>query len=578
MQTRKPPFQFLGHLLATTVLTGAFASSMVGCVAQSANESSQKERDYQRLILTHGQVYTVNPQQPWAQAVVVEGDEILYVGTNQAALAYENEQSYILNLAGQMVLPGIHDTHLHPLEAAVENFTCVLDETGSINQWLNQLETYLKQDAGTSDEWLLAWGHSLLTLTESQRAPKTLLDSLPTDRPIAIMEATSHSAWVNTKALQLLGIHADSKQPVGGAILKWDDGQPSGILLDNAGDQAFHLALTPTAHTINEAYDSLLMGLESVAANGITSIVDARVYWQRGYQQAWLRAEAEGTLTARTVLSLWAYPDLNDEEQIATLTSFYSNDTNRMLRMNQIKLYSDGITHNTTAALLAPYQEYFTEVGPRGLNYFSESRLGKYVKALGDVGFNMHIHTIGDRGVREALNAIEHNQKSAARHRLTHVEMVSEQDKPRFKQLNVIADFQLAGDFTKPEHHHEMEPLIGQRAYQQLPVKDIYDTGATITLSSDWDVSTLSPFVGMQNSLTRGHQSLPSLDAVIRAYTINGAYTMGQDDVTGSIEVGKKGDFTVIDRNLFEIPVTDIKNTLVTFTIVGGDIVFEQKE
>lgn len=559
--------------LASGLTAVALASGLSACVAQSSENDS---RDYDRLILTNGQIYTVNSQQPWAESVVVEGDTIIYVGSEQDAERYINDSSKVIDLKGKMVLPGIHDTHLHPLEAALENFTCVLSEEGSVNQWLATVEECLEQSPKKSSEWLLGWGHSLTTLTESEYAPKALLDELQTDRPIAIMEATSHSAWVNSKALKLLGIDAKSENPVGGAILRWDNNEPSGILLDNAGDQVFHAALSPTSDSLHAAYESLLIGLDEVAANGITSIVDARVYWQRGYQGAWKRANDNGTLTARTVLSLWAYPDMDDAEQITRLKSMFSNNPESLLRANQIKLYSDGITHNTTAALLKPYKEYFEEVGPVGLNYFSQSRLAHYVKALGEAGFDMHIHTIGDRGVRESLNAIEQHQVKGARHRLTHVEMVSEQDKPRFKQLNVIADFQLAGDFTKPEHHHEMEPLIGERAHKQLPVRDIYETGATITLSSDWDVSSLSPFVGMQNALTRGHQSLPSLDAVIRAYTINGAYNMRQEHITGSIEVGKKGDFTVINQNLFDVPATSIAETEVVFTILGGDVVFDR--
>ena len=559
--------------LASGLSAVALASGLSACVAQSSENDS---RDYDRLILTNGQIYTVNSQQPWAESVVVEGDTIIYVGSEQDAERYINDSSKVIDLKGKMVLPGIHDTHLHPLEAALENFTCVLSEEGSVNHWLATVEECLEQSPKKSSEWLLGWGHSLTTLTESEYAPKALLDELPTDRPIAIMEATSHSAWVNSKALKLLGINSKSENPVGGAILRWDNNEPSGILLDNAGDQVFHAALSPTSDSLQAAYESLLIGLDEVAANGITSIVDARVYWQRGYQDAWKRANDNGTLTARTVLSLWAYPDMDDAEQITRLKSMFSNNPESLLRANQIKLYSDGITHNTTAALLKPYKDYFEEVGPIGLNYFSQSRLAHYVKVLGEAGFDMHIHTIGDRGVRESLNAIEQHQVKGARHRLTHVEMVSEQDKPRFKQLNVIADFQLAGDFTKPEHHHEMEPLIGERAPKQLPVRDIYETGATITLSSDWDVSSLSPFVGMQNALTRGHQSLPSLDAVIRAYTINGAYNMRQEHITGSIEVGKKGDFTVINQNLFDVPATSIAETEVVFTILGGEVVFDR--
>jgi len=154
--------------------------------------------------------------------------------------------------------------------------------------------------------------------------------------------------------------------------------------------------------------------------------------------------------------------------------------------------------------------------------------------------------------------------------------MVSDEDKPRFKGLNVVADFQLAGDFTHPQNFHEMEPLIGDRAHGQLPVRDIYNTGAKVTLSSDWDVSSLSPFVGMQNALTRGEQSLPDLASVIKSYTLNGAYVMQQEAITGSLEVGKAADFVVIDQNLFDVPQNQIAQTQVLTTVLEGEVVFEQ--
>lgn len=529
------------------------------------------------LVLTNGAIYTVNPEQPWAEAVVIKNSKIAYIGNQDGAKKYLDDDSQVIDLKGKLVLPGIHDTHLHPLEAGSDRVSCILDTDLGITDNLNIVADCARNHPGS--DWLLGWGHSLESLLETESSPVALLDAVESERPIAIMEFTSHSVWVNSKALELAGIDAQTPPPTGGAILKDTNGEPNGILLDAAGDLVFELALAPTPALKRANYEGLLYGLEQVAKNGITSIVDARVYWQRGYLDAWYKAQAEGTLTARTVLSLWAYPDMEDSAQLAKLKSMYSNDPESMLRVNQIKLYSDGILHNATAALHDPYLDYFAEVGAYGLNYFNAQRLAHYTAELEKTGFNMHIHAIGDRGVTEALDAIAFAQNQngkLGRHRITHVEMVQEADKPRFAELDVIADFQLAGDFTKPEHHGDMAPLIGQRAYSMLPVRDLYNSGATITLSSDWDVSSLSPFVGMQNALTRGDQSLPDLAAVIEAYTLNGAYVMGQEDKTGSLEPGKYGDMIVLDRNIFTIPKEQISKTQVEMTIVGGEIVYQQ--
>jgi predicted amidohydrolase YtcJ len=214
--------------------------------------------------------------------------------------------------------------------------------------------------------------------------------------------------------------------------------------LDTAGDLVTDLAFKPTPELKKANYVGLLKGLKQVAENGITSMVEARLYWKREYLDAYYQAEREGKLTARTNISLWAYPTMNDTEQLKTLKAMYKDDGNSLVRVNQIKIYADGILHNTTAALLAPYKTVLNGVGSDvGLSYFTQARLTKYVTELEKVGFDMHIHTIGDRGVRESLNAIEVAQNTnpslQARHRLTHVEVVNPSDIPRFNQLGVMS-------------------------------------------------------------------------------------------------------------------------------------------
>ena len=588
----------LSLAILCTSLLQACGGAQAGSSSESSDNSSANKTN--RQLWLNGEIYTVNKAQPWAEAMVIEKGQLLFVGQESEAKTWVNENTQIHDLKGKTVLPGLHDVHLHPLEASSEEIQCILDSSKTVSAWVSNIKACAQQNppaangngtsgSGTNGEWLLGWGYSILTLVESSTEPRKLLDAINDSRPIAIMEETSHSVWVNSKALELLeldGIITEQKI-AGGAVLLNEQGKATGVLLDGAGDLAFDMAMAETPERLERNYQSLLAGLDEVAKNGITSIVDARIYWQRGYLKAWQRARDEDALTARSVLSLWAYPNINDEAQIKHLASLYENDVDSMLRINQIKFYSDGITHNATSALLAPYEAgaYYDEVGPVGLNYFDEKRLTHYATELSKVGFNMHIHAIGDRAVRESLNAIEAAQlankspsnKGIGRHRLTHVEMVADIDKKRFAELDVIADFQLAGEFTHPENFEEMEPLIGERAHSQLPVRDIYDTGAVVTLSSDWDVSSLSPFVGMQNALTRGAQSLPDLASVIEAYTINGAYVMDQDHITGSIEVGKEADFIIIDQNPFEIDLNKISEIKVLKTILAGETVYQSE-
>lgn len=548
------------------------------------------------LIIKNASVYTVNNNQQWAQAIAIKDGVFIYVGNDAGADDFIGANSQIIDLQNKMIMPGIHDVHTHPLEAGSIALTCILNTQATLTNWVNRVSSCNNQTPGNG--WLLGWGHSIEPLIESIQTPLSLLDSISQTRPIAIMEATSHSFWVNSKALELLGIDESTVIPPvlpnqdaishnsfennwndkGGAILKDNNGNSNGLLLDAAGEMVLDFYYQPTPANIDDHYYSLLYGLNQLKQNGITSVVDSRVYWKRGYIDAYKRAEQNNKLTARTSLSLWAYPWDDDTQQIASLISMYENDPNKLLKINQIKIYSDGITHNGTAALNMPYETHFEGIGHYGLNYFNKNRIVRYTTELTAVGFDMQIHAIGDRGVSESLDAFEIAQSGMqnSRNRITHVEMIRQQDKLRFAQLGIIADFQLAGDFTNPDNYSDFEYLIGNRANDLLPVRDILDTGAKVTLSSDWDVSSLSPFVGMHNALNRSSQKFQDLATVVKSYTINGAYVMRQESITGSIEVGKMADFIVLDQNIFTIDSNLINQTQVLKTYLEGNLVYSR--
>jgi predicted amidohydrolase YtcJ len=212
----------------------------------------------------------------------------------------------------------------------------------------------------------------------------------------------------------------------------------------------------------------------------------------------------------------------------------------------------------------------------KGLNYFSQERIEQYITALEPTGFDFHMHAIGDRGIREALNAVENSGSDKGRHRITHVEIVDPADIPRFAQLNVTADAQVAGDFANPEHWHENDELIGAvRSDNAIPIKSLDAAGARVTLSSDWNVSPYNPFIGLQNAVTRAPQELTLANA-IKAYTLNGAYVMRQEDKVGSIEVGKLADFVILDKNLFDIEPNTINQTKIVTTVFNGKVIYQR--
>lgn len=532
--------------------------------------SSSSQRVY-----FNAKIYTVNPDLPWSEAMVIDGTKILFVGTNAEAENFADENASRIDLQGKLVLPGFHDVHMHPMEVGATTTVFELDafQTDAEN-YINSIRSAV--DNFPNLPWVIGFGHSIETLFNASRNPLEIIDQAAQNTPVIIMEETSHSMWVNSKALQLAGITPSTENPTGGIIMKVN-GELNGILIDNAGDIVFQRAVKDLNDAQGEHNGMIQYVLPLLAQNGITSVSDARTYWKRDQHKTWQRLETEGRLTARFNLGLWAYPEADDSEQIASLKFLFTNDENSLLRINQVKLYSDGITHNTTAALHSDYQvDYFHLPTNNGLNYFSQERIARYIQELEPVGFDFHIHTIGDRGVTEALNAVQQSGSSNGRHRLTHVEMIRPSDLARFAQLNVTADAQVAGDFTKPEHWAENSYLVGNTLSDNLiPIRSLTEANARLTLSSDWNVSTLNPFVGIQNAITRAPQNI-SLEQAIKAYTINGAYTMRQENKVGSLQAGKLADFVVLDRDIFSLSPNQISQTKVIRTVFNGQEIYRR--
>ena len=534
------------------------------------------------MLVTGGTVYTaVNGT--FAEALAIDNGEIVAVGTTAEIQAFDDPGATTIDLQGRLVLPGLHDSHVHILEAnSPLSGTCIVSAGRVPSELVGRLQQCAPNQAVL--DWVLGFGWDISSFLDSGENPLLAIDQAISNRPAAIMEQTSHAVWVNSRGLEALGITEVTPDPPGGHIAKDGLGFPNGLLIDNAGDLAFEAALARTSEIDEQHYQGLLSGLAQLASNGITAFADARVYWSRGYHEFYARAETENRLTARAVLGMWGYPQMDDAVQLAELTNFYSRDPSQLVQRAQIKVYVDGITQNTTARTINPYLIDYGFNTPLGLNYFDEDRLTTYITQLERIGYDFHIHAIGAGGVREALNAIERARAANptvtnARHRITHVEHVHPDDIGRFATLGVIADIQLAGDFTEPvQFAADNAPFIGaNNPALPLPARALIDAGATVTLSSDFDVSPLNPFRGIGNAVTRGVDSL-SVQESVDAYTINAAILMRHEDRVGSLEVGKRADFVVVDQDIFQIPANQIDQTQVLLTVFDGNEVFRSNQ
>ncbi|WP_281558260.1 amidohydrolase [Thalassomonas sp. RHCl1] len=564
--------------------TCLIAMSLTGCSGENGATSQETvtpstaiKEQLANTVFTNGNIYTVNPEQPSAQALALKDGEIIFVGDDSQVQNFIGDNTRVINLQGKMMMPGIHDVHMHPLESGSDTTHFSLNETETdVEYFIDDIIDAAARNPQAS--WLVGYGHTIEALLNAERNPREILDDAVADRPVIIMEQTSHSMWVNSKALELANITANSQDPIGGVISRDSFNRPDGILYDNAGDIVMEIAINAQTDAGAKDYQGFINYTQpELNKHGITAISDARTYWQRNHLTTWQELAKNNELSLRVSLGLWAYPEANDATQITRLLDMYQANPASLLKVNQVKFYMDGILNNTTAALHEPYEiDLLGLHGNKGLNYFTPQRLEKYLKALEPAGFDFNIHAIGDRGITEALDAIENTSNGKARHRLTHLELMDPKDYPRFAALNVIADAQVAGEFTKPQHWQENIDYIGaERADDIIPIGSLLDNNARLTLSSDWNVSTFNPFVGMANAITRTPQAISLADA-IQAYTLNGAYAMRQDDITGSIEVGKRGDLIVLDRDLFNVSAAQIKNTQVEMTWLDGELIYQR--
>ncbi|HDR6255477.1 TPA: amidohydrolase [Bacillus cereus] len=539
------------------------------------------------VVFKNGTIYTSNEKQDIVEAVAAKEGKIIFVGSNKDVEEFINEDTKVVDLQGRFILPGFVDNHNHIFEAkspAAGN--CSVSPDASLQKQRSYLKACKK---GVKDgEWISGTGFSLEALLKDmdekseQQTPLQVLDELFPNNPVLIMERTSHSVWVNSKALELAGINKDTKDPQGGRIIRDSEtGEPFGILYDTAGDIVMEKAWNSQPNLFEKNYEGLLDGLDEVAKNGITTVGDGRLYWKRGWLDVWNKVNDEKKLTSRVVLRPWVYPNLNEAEQMEYFKKIKRDDVSSRMLINQVKMYSDGISINSTAKTLEKYKfEWFTGT-PYGLNYIPEEKMKWWLTELNKIGYGALIHTIGDAGVRESLNAIEAAKKEGANqpYTLTHVEMVEDSDIDRFAKLGISADFQVGHDFAEdPKQSWASTYFTNQQMKRIMPLGRIWKTGANVSLSSDWDVNELNPLVTISNALSIDEKGLSDVYAAIDAYTIKPAKALGLDNITGSIEVGKSADMVLLNEDITKMSADKIPNAKVLVTVLQGEVVYHKEK
>ncbi len=500
-----------------------------------------------------------------------------------------------VDLGGGTLFPGFIDAHVHPVFAGDRMCRCNLAGMVTAAEYAEVIAAYAA--AHPDAEWITGGGWSMEAFPGGVPT-KDLLDQVTGGRPAFLPNRDGHGAWVNSRALEIAGIDASTPDPPDGRIERDASGQAVGTLQEGA--QQLVARLIP-ATTTDDWYAGLLAGQEYLLSLGITGWQDAIVGRHPGLPDpidAYLRAAAAGTLKANVVGAMWWERD-RGIEQVAELVERRREGQAGRFRATSVKMMLDGVAENHTAAMLEPYLDgHGCATETSGLDFIDPDELPRYVTALDREGFQVHFHALGDRAVRNALDAIqaarEANGNSGLRHHLAHLQLVHPDDIPRFAALNATANIQPLWAMHEPQMDELTIPFLGERrSGWQYPFGALLAAGAPMCAGSDWSVSSPDPLAGGHVAVNRSMPAesggpavdgsgpepfLPeqalSPEAIFAAYTSGSARVNGLEDVTGAIAPGLDADFAVVDADLAHAP-TQICRASVVQTWVRGEVAYQ---
>jgi predicted amidohydrolase YtcJ len=565
--------------LSSLILVAALVASVLAAGACARAEKVPPAD----LILTNAAVYTLNPAEPWAEAVAVAGGKIVYAGAGRGAGRFRGAATRTIDLRGRMVLPAFQDSHIHLIEGGVESRLCNLAGLETPEAVYAAVTDYAARNPGRP--WITG-GRWDLPVFPAANPTKEALDEIVPDRPVCLFAADGHSAWVNTLALKIAGVTAKTPDPPGGRIERDPrTGEPTGTLRESAsGLVSRHIPETTAADVLQ----GLRAGLEMTRRLGITSIIEASV--ERSELDAFAAMDRSGELDLRVLASLYVDPDKGLPE-VARLEKLREAYRGPRLKATTAKIFADGVVEAHTAALLEPYLD---RPGDRGLPLLEPEAFDKLAVALDAAGFQIHVHAIGDWAIRMTLDALEAAEKANGardlRHHIAHLELIDPADIPRFKALGVVANFQPLWAYADPYITKLTLPILGPARSRWLyPIGSVLRTGAVVAGGSDWPVSSADPLEAIQVAVTRRGPDAPAgpawipeetadLRSMISAYTGNGAYLSHEEAVRGSIAPGKLADLIVLDKNLFKIAASEIHTARVLLTLFEGKEIYRDPD
>lgn len=538
-------------------------------------------------ILYNGCVYTVDKERSQAEAIAVAAGEILFVGSNEDAKQYQHDHTEIIDLDGKMVLPGFIDSHTHASLGGVEAlFTVDLNDCESQQEAADAVKKYIDDKPDAEAIIGVGWGNAIGTGIGPR---KEVLDKIAPHVPVCLYSEDHHSLWVNSKALEFAGITSQTANPKGGVIERDPaTGEPSGTLRESAMNLVTNKI---PDYSVEQYKDGILAYQKMAAACGITSAHEP--FMRNGNAlEAYSELEKEGKLTVRFRNSLFVDPEKGLEQVEKLVAEREKHSSGVYFQTNSAKFFIDGVVEGATAYLEEPYKH----INSRGELVWEPEVYKEAAARLHKERFTIHIHSIGDASTRISLDGLEYaeaqDESFDSRHAITHLQLVNPEDISRMKKLNVVAVPNPYWFMKEPSYYFDIEePYLGkERAEKQYPMQSLIDAGIIAASASDYPVTmNFHPLNGIQLGVTRteigktGEHLInnpaerTTLANMIESFTINGAYSVKLEHLTGSIEQGKKADLIVLDQNLFELPEGEINQAKVLLTLFEGKETYRDK-
>ena len=537
-------------------------------------------------VLINSKVYTVNQDQPWAQAVAMSNGEIVYVGDDSGVKAWIGNDTQVEDLQGKFLLPGFVDAHSHLLLGGAHMDDLILDKNADIATWLEAIKTYVKANPNKP----VIVGSGFLSSTFGLDGPhKKLLDAIEPNKPMLIMDEGMHGAWLNSAALAELNITAQTPDISEFDYYKRDKtGEPTGYILEGT---VWHAMAALNTNTVESVAVGTAEVIDIYNSYGVTAVFDAGPWDAKEIQLDVLkRLEEKGELSIRFQGSQYIDDIADKDVMVDKVLRLKRLSAGTRHPVNVLKIMVDGTVEGKTAAMFTAYQG---EPENFGETVFTPEQLNALVNEAVKNKLDIHFHALGDRAVSESLDAIEKAKinypESSSRFTLSHIQVMTDRDIKRFAELDVIAQSSLlwaAGDVTGEQF------LAAEQFQRYYRFKSLLDAGVKLSFGCDFPshgggLAGIAPLYNMEVGHTRKLVGEPKsmmqpsekerldIASLIYSYTMAGAYQMRLENEIGSIETGKRADFTLLDKNIFEVDPYEIHRIKVIKTWLDGKLVFD---